>query len=207
MIRRRLLEQGHRQFSAYGLRKTSIQELASAAGISKGAFYLFYPSKEALFLDVVEQVEQRFRQEILALVDIPGPSPRARLFALLQHAFHLARTIPLVQFLTSSDYDLLFRVVPQETFQEHLAYDRAFIDELVTRCRQAGIPLQMEAEHILSLLYPLALTVLREQEYTAVFPLGESIAVFLELIVGVWLGEIELELQPPEFPARKGGRR
>ena len=62
LIRKRLLEQGHRQFSAYGLRKTNIEELAEAAGISKGAFYLFYASKEAIFMDVVEQVEERFRQ-------------------------------------------------------------------------------------------------------------------------------------------------
>ena len=55
LIRKRLLEQGYKQFSAYGLRKTNIEEVASACGISKGAFYLFYPSKEALFMDVVER--------------------------------------------------------------------------------------------------------------------------------------------------------
>src|SRR5260221_613020 len=121
LIRRRLLEQGYKQFSAYGLRKANIEELAEAAGISKGAFYLFYASKEALFMDVVEQVEQRFRQEIFAMVDLPGPSPRARLFALLQHAFHRVKTIPLLQFLTGSDYDLLFRPRPKKEAYDELA--------------------------------------------------------------------------------------
>ena len=46
MIRRKLLEQGYKQFSTYGLKKTNIDELAAAAGISKGAFYIFYESKE-----------------------------------------------------------------------------------------------------------------------------------------------------------------
>jgi AcrR family transcriptional regulator len=100
LIRKRLLEQGHKQFSAYGLRKTNIEELAEAAGISKGAFYLFYDSKEALFMEVVEQVEERLRQELFAMVDLPGPSPRARLFAILHHAFHRVKTIPLLRFLT-----------------------------------------------------------------------------------------------------------
>ncbi|MBN2550474.1 MAG: helix-turn-helix transcriptional regulator, partial [Anaerolineales bacterium] len=49
IIRARLLEQGQRLFSAHGLKKTNIDELAAAAGISKGAFYLFFASKEACF--------------------------------------------------------------------------------------------------------------------------------------------------------------
>jgi len=197
LIRKRLLEQGHKQFSAYGLRKTNIEELAEAAGISKGAFYLFYASKEALFMDVVEQVEQRFRQELFAMVDVPGLSPRARLFALLQHAFHRVKTIPLLQFLTGSDYDLLFRRVPPETFQEHVAHDRAFLNELSTRCRNAGIPLRVRPEEMISLLYPLVLSILHEDAYAGAFPLGGSVDVFLELIAALWLGEIELQLQPP----------
>jgi AcrR family transcriptional regulator len=197
LIRKRLLASGYKQFSAYGLRKTNIEELAEAAGISKGAFYLFYTSKEALFMEVVEQVERRFRQELLALVDLPGPSPRARLFALLHQAFHLVKTIPLLQFLTSSDYDLLIRRVPPETFQEHVAYDRAFVNELITRCQQTSIPIRVQPEEMISLLYPLVLTVLREDEYSGVFPLGGSVDVFLELVAAVFLGEIELLLQPP----------
>src|SRR2546429_2822662 len=115
LIRKRLLEQGHKQFSAYGLQKTNIEELAEAAGISKGAFYLFYASKDALFMEVIEQIEQGFRQELLAVVDLPGPSPRARLFAVLQRAFHLFTTLPLLRFLTGNDYDLLFRRMPPRT--------------------------------------------------------------------------------------------
>ena len=95
-------------------------------------------------MDVVEQVEERFRQELFAMVDLPGPSPRARLFALLHYAFQRVKTLPLLQFLTGNDYDLLFRRVPPETFQEHVASDRAFINELIARCRHAGIPIRVQ---------------------------------------------------------------
>jgi len=198
LIRKRLLEQGHKQFSAYGLRKTNIEELAEAAGISKGAFYLFYASKEALFMDVVEQVEHRFRQEIFAMVDLPGPSPRARLFAILHKAFRLVKAIPLLQFLTGSDYDLLLRRMPPETFPEHLANDRMFIIELITRCQNAGIPIRVPPEEIISLLYPLALTILHENDQYGVFYLDSSVDVFLELVAAFCLGEIELQLQHPD---------
>ena len=57
LISKRLLEQGYKQFSTYGLKKTSIEGLAVAAGISKASFYVFYESKESLFMDIVEQAE------------------------------------------------------------------------------------------------------------------------------------------------------
>lgn len=36
-------------FVRYGFRRTSVEDMARAAGVSKGAFYLEFPSKDALF--------------------------------------------------------------------------------------------------------------------------------------------------------------
>ena len=196
LIRKRLIEQGYKLFSVYGLKKTSIEELAQAAGISKGAFYLFYESKEALFMDVAELAEQHFRQEILAAVDLPGPSPRARLYAILKKAFSLLKTIPILQFLTGSDYDVIFRRTPPEKFQEHLANDRVFFDELIAHCQKAGISIQAKPDDIITLLYPLVLSILHEDDYGAL-RLGGGIDVFLELVSAFCLGEVELQFQQP----------
>ena len=199
LISKRLIEQGYKLFSVYGLKKTSIEELAQAAGISKGAFYIFYESKEALFMDVAELAEQHFRQEILATVDLPGPSPRARLFAILKKGISLLKTIPLLQFLTGSDYDLIFRRIPPEKFQEHLANDRVFFDELIAHCQKAGISIQAQPDDIITLLYPLVLSILHEDEYGAL-RLGGGIDVYLELVAAFCLGEVELQLQQPIRP-------
>jgi AcrR family transcriptional regulator len=196
LIGERLLEQGYKQFSAYGLKKTNIEELAQAAGISKGAFYIFYASKEALFMDVLERTEERFRQEVLAAIDLPGPSPRARLFAVLKKAFDLLKTMPLLQFLTGSDYDLLFRRVPVETFHEHLTNDRVFIEELITCCRKAGIPVRASVEEISSLLYALVLTILHQDDLGP-YTLDSALDIYLELVAAFCLGEVELQLQGP----------
>jgi AcrR family transcriptional regulator len=196
LISKRLIEQGYKLFSVYGLKKTSIEELAQAAGISKGAFYLFYESKEALFMDVAELAEQHFRQEILATVDLPGPSPRARLFAILKKGFSLLKTIPILQFLTGSDYDLIFRRTPPEKLQEHLANDRVFFNELIAHCQKAGISIQADPDDIITLLYPLVLSSLHEDDYGA-FRLGGGVDVFLELIAAFCLGEVELQFQQP----------
>ena len=206
LISKRLIEQGYKLFSVYGLKKTSIEELAQAAGISKGAFYLFYESKEALFMDVAELAEQHFRQEILATVDLPGPSPRARLYAILKKAFSLMKTIPILQFLTGSDYDLIFRRTPPEKFQEHLANDRVFFDELIAHCQDADIYIKAKPDDIITLLYPLVLSILHEDDYGAL-RLGSGVNMFLELIAAFCLGEVELQLQQPMItsPSPEGG--
>jgi AcrR family transcriptional regulator len=190
LINKRLLEQGYKLFSAYGLKKTNVEELALAAGISKGAFYNFYESKEALFMDVLEQVEIRVRAEIFQMIDMPGPSPRARLFAILKKAFTLFETMPILQFFSGSDYDLLFRRIPPGKLQEHLMSDQAFFDELITHCQGAGIPIRVKPEQIGNLLYPLVLAVLHQDDMGLENFTG-NIDVLLELVAAYCLGEVE----------------
>ena len=191
LIGERLLEQGYRQFSAYGLKKTSIEELAAASGISKGAFYLFYESKEALFMDVIEQAEKRFRLELLEAIDLPGPSPQARLLRVFQKAFDLLKTTPILKFFTGSDYDLLFRRVPAEKFQQHLASDEVFIGELLDRCRKSGIPIRAQVEEISGLLYALVLTVLHEDDFGPGNFKG-TVDTLMELMAAYCVGEVEV---------------
>ena len=204
MIGERLLEQGYKQFSAHGLKKTNVEEIAAAAGISKGAFYGFYDSKEALFMEVIEQVEKRVRKPLLAAIDLPGPSPRARLFAVLMKAFQLFTEIPMLQFFSGGDYDLLFRRIPLEKLQEHLLNDYAFLEELITRLKGVGIPIQAPAMQITTLLYPLVLSILHQTELGQ-FNVRNGIEMHLELIAAYCLGEVELQLQgPPSLTSMPG---
>jgi AcrR family transcriptional regulator len=52
-IRGSLIESGRECFARYGLSKTSIEDLVRSAGIAKASFYLFYESKEALYVETV----------------------------------------------------------------------------------------------------------------------------------------------------------
>ena len=58
-IRQSLQDACKQSWTRYGYKKTSIDELCRQTGISKGAFYLFYESKEALFCEVLCQVQQQ----------------------------------------------------------------------------------------------------------------------------------------------------
>lgn len=191
-IQSRLLEQGRAQFAAFGLRKARVEELAAAAGISKGAFYLFYESKEALFMDVVEEAERAFRQEVLATVDQPGASPQARLFTVLHRAFTMWKTIPTLQLFAHGDYEILARRVPPETLQAHLHSDRAFTEELVARCQAAGIPIQAQPAQIDGLLHALFFASLHENDFGG-GELTESIELLLQLTAAYCLGAVSVD--------------
>lgn len=190
-----LLEQGEKHFSRFGFKKTNIEEIAFAVGISKGAFYRFFDSKELLFMAVIEEVEIRGRREILKVVDQPGPSPRARLYAILKKSFDMFGELPILRMFTGSDLEFLTHRVPADVFQAHMESDRAFFEELFARCEKNGIDIQVSAEEIAELLYPLVVGFLsgiggKENN------LAGNLDKHLEILAAYCLGEIKLELTP-----------
>lgn len=58
-IKRSLQEACKQSWTQYGYKKTSVDDLCKQAGISKGAFYLFFESKETLFCEVLCSVQER----------------------------------------------------------------------------------------------------------------------------------------------------
>lgn len=61
-IRETLLREARRCAVTLGLRKTSVEQLTEAAGISKGLFYKYFASKELLFFEVLEDIHSEVYQ-------------------------------------------------------------------------------------------------------------------------------------------------
>lgn len=67
-IKQKLLDECEKSWAKFGYKKTNIDELCKSVGISKGAFYLFYETKESLFCETLCMVQDRlytFAEEIL----------------------------------------------------------------------------------------------------------------------------------------------
>ena len=58
-IKINLQEACKQSWTQYGYKKTSVDDLCRQTGISKGAFYLFFESKEALFCEVLCSVQEQ----------------------------------------------------------------------------------------------------------------------------------------------------
>lgn len=68
-IRRNLQEACKQSWTQYGYKKTSVDELCRQVGISKGAFYLFFESKEALFCEVLCSVQEQICNAALGVIE------------------------------------------------------------------------------------------------------------------------------------------
>lgn len=72
--RRRLLEVAIEQFSIRGYADVTVSGIAAAAGIAKGTVYRHFPSKDALFATVVDDlVDDTARRFAAAVDDLGGP--------------------------------------------------------------------------------------------------------------------------------------
>ncbi len=89
--RRRILEEAYRLFVEHGYHGTSLSRLMEATGLSKGAIYHHFSSKEAIFVAVLAwKVEELL--EALRTVDAPQPHRRAEeRFRVLAHRFFTHR--------------------------------------------------------------------------------------------------------------------
>lgn len=68
-IKRSLKEACEKSWTQHGYKKTSVDELCRRAGISKGAFYLFFESKEALFCEVLCSVQEQICNGALRIME------------------------------------------------------------------------------------------------------------------------------------------
>lgn len=64
-IRGALLDAGARLFAAQGVRKTSLGELVRPAGVAKSTFYLFFDSKESLYLALMVREAGEVKRRVI----------------------------------------------------------------------------------------------------------------------------------------------
>lgn len=67
-----ILSAALRLFSARGFHNVSMQEIASEAEFATGTLYHFFPSKEALFDELVRDCAERITNNLVAVLDAPG---------------------------------------------------------------------------------------------------------------------------------------
>jgi TetR/AcrR family transcriptional repressor of mexJK operon len=68
-----LLESAQRLFLSQGYANVSMQAIAADAGMTKGAPYYHFESKEELFYQVSLRIFERLRNELIASLDADGP--------------------------------------------------------------------------------------------------------------------------------------
>jgi AcrR family transcriptional regulator len=81
-VRERLLRSGRRLFGEKGFFETNIHEVTSGIGLSVGAFYTHFESKEAFYAEIIGMVGHDVRAFISKNLAEPGTGPHGSLNAL-----------------------------------------------------------------------------------------------------------------------------
>jgi AcrR family transcriptional regulator len=188
IIHTQLLLRGRQLFEKQGLKKTSVDELAEVAGISKGAFYLFFESKEELFLEILEQIEQEIQTKILKFTIQPKANSRKNVGDLLRTFLLTRDTFPLLKNFGKSEFEYLLRKVPSEWATKHANKDEEFISQFIQKINQEGIRVKASARVVSNLIKTLFFVRLYLEE------LGqeayqETLEVMINMVAGYIVGE------------------
>lgn len=152
VIRERLLAAGKDLFARRGIRATTVEHLARAAGISKGAFYLFFPSKEALFFAIVEEVETEIQSRLEQQV---AAAPHDALRLLLRASLQARDENPLFDVAISEEAVAVMRTMSPEEQEAFLRRDVEMTEAIAAHLAAAGVSITVSPDVLAGLLRAL----------------------------------------------------
>ena len=130
-IRDALRREAGKCLHQYGVRKTTVDELVRRVAIPKGTFYLFYPSKEALFFDLLEsfysETEETYPEMLQEIDENHIVTSLTDIFYTIIMRFYHAG---LYWFLDGAELELVLRRLPEGTMERITKIESNVIHEL-----------------------------------------------------------------------------
>jgi AcrR family transcriptional regulator len=147
--RERLLESAKILFSQKGYYATSVEDIVESAGLSKGAFYFYFKSKEELFKSLVEEMHlnivkrlENFLERELPLEDALIEHAKVFLEDIYQNR-HIAQIFLFQLVGTNEEF--------RELYYTKVSHLRELLTKMVDRAIQKGEINYKNAENIVNL--------------------------------------------------------
>ena len=105
-IRERLLKVGRECFTRYGLKKTTVEDLTRPVGIAKSSFYLFFESKEALYVELMMAEMPTMLKRLIDASFGATDDTREALILLLKEIVHEIETNEMARILLDDPMEL-----------------------------------------------------------------------------------------------------
>jgi AcrR family transcriptional regulator len=181
-IRTKLMEAGRSCFLRYGPRKTTLDDLVGPAGIAKASFYLFFESKEALFVDLMLEEMPAMMHRLLAASFDRSENARDALVLLMHAIVHEIETNELSRILLD-DRSEMERLAAGMDFERVLQQSASMFKPLLQRIVDAqergeiiqGDPLQISYSLGLIKLLPVNKDRIPESLYDSLMAFAPSV--------------------------------
>ena len=159
-IRNRLIAIGKRFINASGTRLLVVDDMSREAGISKGSFYSFFPSREDFILSVFESWEKEHREALIDRISEGAGSTREKLERFFLGSFELIEREPGLSRMGFGEIERLMEDLPAERIAAHQDNDAKVLSRTFAEWAQGGLidPTALEAlPGIISALFSIAL--------------------------------------------------
>ena len=113
--KQQLYQSAKAMFSERGFKDTNISAITKAANMAVGTFYLYYSSKEQLFMEIFIDENTRMKRELLDKLDL-NESPKAIVLRMLKINQEGIQTNPILREWYTSDE---FRKIEQAYREAH----------------------------------------------------------------------------------------
>jgi AcrR family transcriptional regulator len=144
-----LLEAARGVFLRYGFKKTSMDDLARAAGISRQGLYLHFPTKESLFREVIGHMLERTREQSSSAFARDDLEPEERIYAAFEAMSSDKQESDHVRELATTAHELLGSAFDdmEKNFTSDLARTLKSTG-VAAQWERAGISAKLLAEHL-----------------------------------------------------------
>ena len=161
VIRKKLHKVAKECLQRYGVKKTTVDQMAAMVDISKGSFYNFYPSKEMLFFAVLEEYQIDVMNRLTEQLDMEAKIDTNRLVQLLYDFYQDFRYSFMYTIFKNHEMELLVRKLPKEALTNHHLIDDRMVKKIVSRI---NIKENVSVEIVSALFRTIAMTILHIEE-------------------------------------------
>ena len=161
VIRKKLHKVAKECLQRYGVKKTTVDQMAAMVDISKGSFYNFYSSKEMLFFAVLEEYQIDVMNRLTEQLDMEAKIDTSRLVELLYDFYQGFRYSFMYTIFKNHEMELLIRKLPKEAITNHHLIDDRMVKKIVSRI---NIKENVSVEIVSALFRTIAMTILHIEE-------------------------------------------
>ena len=161
VIKRKLHTVAKECLQRYGVKKTTVDQMAALADISKGSFYNFYSSKEMLFFAVLEEYQIDVMNHLTEQLGMETKIDTNRLVELLYDFYQDFRYSFMYTIFKNHEMELLVRKLPKEVITNHHLIDDRMVKKIVSRI---NIRENISVEIVSALFRTIAMTILHIEE-------------------------------------------
>lgn len=169
----------------YGVRKTTVEQLTKMAGISKGAFYNFYESKELLFFSVLEDFQKLIGEELIQILMGNQQDKRQGFIESILYMYIKVKDSFIITLVQNNDLEYLMRKLPKQVISNHHSLDDALTGQLFGIL---GIEQSEKVEVASAALRAIFLTLLHEREIGTYF--DKALKVLVSGVANEIFGEV-----------------